>query len=80
MPLTFADESDFESLEQGQRLVLEDARSAVEMGATSVTIAEATAGLAIRATVALSDRQRQILLAGGLLRYVGGYGAGGRTT
>lgn len=79
MPLTFADESDFASLEQGQRLVLEDARSAVETGATSVTIAEAAMGLTIRATVTLSDRQRQILLAGGLLRYVGGYSAGGRT-
>lgn len=80
MPLTFADEADYESLEQGQRLVLDDARSAVELGATSVTVEETTADLTIRATVELSDRQRQILLAGGLLRYVGQESAKGRTT
>ncbi len=71
IPLTFADEADYESLEQGQRLVLDDAKSAVELRATSVIVAETTVGLTIRATVELSDRQRQILLAGGLLRYVG---------
>ncbi|MDD9996056.1 MAG: aconitate hydratase, partial [Dehalococcoidia bacterium] len=78
MPLTFADEADYESLEQGQVLVLGDARSAVELGATSVTVAETTADLTIRATVELSDRQRQILLAGGLLRYVGQQSTKGR--
>ncbi len=78
MPLTFADEADYESLEQGQRLVLGDARSAVELGASSVTVAETTADLTIRANVELSDRQRQILLAGGLLRYVGQESAKGR--
>ena len=73
LPLTFIDEADCGTVEQGQRLLLPDARASIEAGATQVTVTGAERP--IRAAVGLSDRQRGIMLAGGLLRYVGTAGA-----
>jgi aconitate hydratase len=71
LPLTFADGADYDAVEPGARLTLTNARSLVGQGAVRITVGTGAQDRPIETTVELSDRQREILLAGGLLRYVG---------
>ena len=75
LPLTFADAADYDAVEKGHSLTLDDAKMRIEAGAESMTLTDVTLERPIEATVELSDRQRKILLAGGLLRHVGRHGA-----
>ena len=71
LPLTFADRADYDAVEQGSGLTLVDARSLVENGAVSLTLGNDSPSRPIETSVELSERQRKILLAGGLLQFVG---------
>jgi aconitate hydratase len=71
LPLTFADGADYDAVEAGSQLVLSGARNLVEEGAVSITLGYGDPARPIETTVTLSERQRKILLAGGLLRFVG---------
>ena len=65
LPLTFADEADYEQVEQGDEWLIQDVRSTVESGGTTL---HAPVPLEAR----LSGREREILLAGGLIAYARG--------
>jgi predicted aconitate hydratase len=63
VPLTFADEADYERVQQGDEWALPGVRAAVESGAAVLD------GGPVPLELPLSVREREILLAGGLLAY-----------
>lgn len=68
LPLTFANEQDYELISQGDEIVIENLRSAVENG-ESIVVVNKTNGKKITCCCDLSERAKKILLAGGLLSY-----------
>ena len=68
IPMTFADESDYDCIECGDELVLEDARNQIKNG-RELVLRNVTKNKDIPVKVALSERQVEIILAGGLLNY-----------
>jgi aconitate hydratase len=66
LPLVFASCDDAAGIRQGDDLELDGLRAAVTEGGT-VTVRNATRGLTIQMRLDVSDRQRRILLAGGVL-------------
>ncbi|MDQ4126991.1 MAG: aconitate hydratase, partial [Actinomycetota bacterium] len=80
LPLLFYEESDYERVSQGDTWRIEGAREAVASGETTLTASsngETEIGLEIR----LSPGEREILLAGGTLKYLraGGPESGNRS-
>jgi aconitate hydratase len=67
LALTFADESDYDRLEQGARLEIAGVRDAIASGGDELT-ARPDGGSPIRLQLDLLPREREIVLAGGLLR------------
>ncbi|MDA3901715.1 MAG: aconitate hydratase [Spirochaetes bacterium] len=67
VPLVFKSEADYETVKQGDDFVIDDIRDAVDNGAETVTAK--CADKKIELSMILSKRQRDILLAGGLLNY-----------
>ena len=67
LPLTLADAADYDALEQGCTLSLENIHSGMESG----TLTGAAGEKKITLRCDLTARQRSILMAGGLLRYIG---------
>ena len=67
LPLTFADPSDHDRIGIGDVLVLEGIHDGMEKGA--FTVKNTTRGNEINVVCELSERQRDILLCGGLLAY-----------
>ncbi len=67
VPLTFAHPEDYDALEQGHKLVISDMRSSIDAGA--YTLADEDTGKTYRLTGVFTQRQKDILLAGGLLNY-----------
>ncbi|MGA9098125.1 MAG: aconitate hydratase [Methanotrichaceae archaeon] len=67
VPLYFADESDYDSFEQGEKIIISGIRTALESGCSEVKAK--INGKEIKLKTHLSGRQRDILLAGGLLPY-----------
>jgi aconitate hydratase len=67
LPLTFRTPEDYERLNQGNRLVLENLHAALESG--EVVLKNETTGESILLDAHLTERNREILLAGGLLDY-----------
>ena len=68
IPLTFVNEADYDRIDQGDELELKGIRAAIE-DAASVQLTNKTKGETYDLTYDLSDRQREMLLAGGLLNY-----------
>jgi len=68
LPMTFADEADYDRIRDGDVLVLENAREQIKAG-DELTLVNKTADTTIKVKIALSDRQKDIMLAGGLLNY-----------
>lgn len=68
LPLTFVEESDYNSIENGDKLVLDDIVSQIQNN-SEIIILNVTQGGKIRVRTDLSERQKDILLAGGLLNY-----------
>lgn len=68
VPLTFKDRSDYDMMARGTRIVIPDARKRLERGDRDIPV-EAD-GRTIMTVLAVSDLQRQHLLAGGTLNYV----------
>ena len=67
LPLTFADPADYEKLNQGDRLTLTDLKDGMKTG--KILLKNETIGQSIPLACSFTDRQREILLAGGLLAY-----------
>jgi aconitate hydratase len=66
VPLEFTDPADYEGIERGDGLTFEGLRSAILAGAP-IAVSNARSGAAFRARCVLTPRERDILLAGGLL-------------
>lgn len=69
LPLTFDDPSDYDLTEQGDEIVLKDLLEGVSTG--RILMRDVTKGKVIRLKADLTERQGEILRAGGLLKYVG---------
>lgn len=68
LPLTFENEADYDAVALGDELELPDIREIIAGGKT-VIVKNRTKGTEIRANLTLSERQKKICLAGGLLLY-----------
>ena len=71
VPLTFANEADYNMVEPEDTLEVQNIRQLVWEGAGTVAIQNVSKGTTIVTQLNLLPRLRQILLAGGLLNYVG---------
>ncbi len=69
LPLTFVNEADYDSIAQGDVLVLADVRKAVAEGKSQLTVVNKTNGAEIPVLCELTGRTKDIMLAGGLLDY-----------
>ncbi|MBQ9994189.1 MAG: aconitate hydratase, partial [Clostridia bacterium] len=67
IPLTFENEADYDAIDQMDELRLPDIRTALETG--KVKVENITKGTSFTAICDISARQRDIILAGGLLNY-----------
>ncbi|MGI6004870.1 MAG: aconitate hydratase [Christensenellales bacterium] len=72
LPLRFKDEDDYEKIGQGAELVIENAREQVEQaaGGGEIIVKNAATGQEIPVLAAISQRQAQMLLAGGLIAQI----------
>lgn len=68
IPFTFANENDYDKISVNDELCLEEIRESIANG-TDVTLKNLTTGESYKLDYQLSERQRDILLAGGLLDY-----------
>lgn len=68
LPLEFIDENDYDEIALGNEITLPDVRSIVK-GGGDIIIENKTTGKTIKAKCELTERMREIILAGGLLNY-----------
>ena len=68
MPFTFADPADYDRIEKGDKLALDGIRETIENGSEAVLKNE-TKGESYKLCYSFSGRQKDIILAGGLLNY-----------
>ena len=68
LPLVFADESVYDKIDQMDELEIADARRQIDEGG-KVVVRNVTKGFDFETEAVLSERQRAIVLAGGLLNY-----------
>ncbi len=68
LPLTFKDPKDYQGIEQDKQVVFRDIRKLLESGATEIPVEIGSSE--VLTLLEISDRQRQHLLAGGILNYV----------
>ena len=70
LPLTFVNEEDYDKIDQDDELVIQDAREQVKNASVShIMIINKTKGISIPVKANLSERQVEIMLAGGLLNH-----------
>ena len=69
LPLTFVNEADYDSISEGDSLLIEGVRAAVESGKTELIVKNKTNGKEIPVLCELTGRTKDIMLAGGLLDY-----------
>ncbi len=68
-PLLFKDEADYEAIEQGDEIEIPDIREKIKTG-ENLTVINKTKGKEFKVIYKLSDREKEILLAGGTLAYM----------
>jgi aconitate hydratase len=69
LPLTFADEGDYDRIEQGDVLRLTGVRQAIQDGDT-IEVENTTQGTELRAAHQLSPRQVDVMLRGGIINWM----------
>ncbi|EIV99118.1 aconitate hydratase [Thermoanaerobacter siderophilus] len=69
LPLTFVDEKDYEDIEVGDVLKIENAVEQVKRGGR-ITVKNQTKGTTFEVDLEVSDRNREVLIAGGMINYV----------
>jgi aconitate hydratase len=67
LPVTFENPEDYDALNQDAQLCIEDITEGMKAGKLNVT--DKTTGKRFAVCCSLTDRQRGILMAGGLLNY-----------
>jgi len=70
VPMIFENPADYDTFAQDDAVAIRDLMQAVTCGATTITVENTTKKTSIVAKLDLSERQRKILAAGGLLRWV----------
>jgi aconitate hydratase len=68
LPLVFANEADYDMIDQGDAIVIENVKEQIMAGDT-LTALNKTKGTSFEVVLNVSDRQKQMLYAGGLLNY-----------
>lgn len=68
LPLTFVNEADYDSISEGDELAIPDVKKLI-MNGSELTVINKTTDKEIPVLCELSDRTRDIILAGGLLNY-----------
>ena len=68
LPLVFANEADYDTIDQGDVIVIENVKEQIEAGNVLAAINK-TKGTSFDVVLNVSDRQKQMLYAGGLLNY-----------
>jgi aconitate hydratase len=71
LPLVFENPGDYESISDGARIRLRNVRAAIEEGKGTLTAEVIDTGRKIACKLSVTDRERQILLAGGLINLAG---------
>ena len=66
-PMTFVDPKDYDAVKQGDDLEIPRLKRALSRGADTIEVRNVTRGQTIPMALSLSGRQREILIAGGLL-------------
>ena len=69
LPLTFVNEADYDSISQGDELSIPDVKKLISEGKEDLVIINKTTGKEIPVKCELSERTKDIILAGGLLNY-----------
>ena len=69
LPLTFANEGDYDDISPMDELTLPHVREAIAQGQEQLTLHNATKGRDYTVCLPLTQRQRGMILAGGLLNY-----------
>jgi aconitate hydratase len=69
LQLTFADDVDYDRIEDGDELAIDNIQQAIEKD--TVEVRNVTKGYTFKTNCNLSPRQKEIVLSGGLLNYVG---------
>ena len=68
MPLTFADPSDYDKLEQGDDLVVTGIMEGLDSG--KIKLIDKTKGIECDLKCSFTERQKDMLKSGGLLKYI----------
>ena len=69
LPLTFADAADYDAVNEGDEIVIADAPAQIAAAAEGGAVTASIAGREVELRLDITPRQRDILLAGGLLNY-----------
>ncbi|MBI3991307.1 MAG: aconitate hydratase, partial [Candidatus Omnitrophica bacterium] len=70
VPLVFANAGDYETIEQGEQLSIAGLKAVLQSDGNNLTVSNLAKGKEITVILELTLRQRQLLLAGGLLNYL----------
>ncbi|MGN0655899.1 MAG: aconitate hydratase, partial [Ruminiclostridium sp.] len=68
LPLTFVNEADYDTIDQGDSLEIPNVKAAIENG-SEIIVKNVTKGTEIKTTLELSERGKGMILAGGLLNF-----------
>lgn len=68
LPMTFVNDSDYDKIDNGDELLIENVKIQLKTG-SELIVENKTKNTNIRVNVSLSERQVEIMLAGGLLNY-----------
>ena len=69
LPLTFADSADYDAVSEGDEIVIAEAPAQIAAAAEGAAVTASIAGREVELRLDITPRQRDILLAGGLLNY-----------
>lgn len=67
LPLVFIDEADYDRFDQSDVLELKDVRRLIESGVEEIPVTNVTKGFTSKLSLRVTERQRQMLLMGGLI-------------
>ncbi|MBN2289581.1 MAG: aconitate hydratase [Candidatus Glassbacteria bacterium] len=72
LPVVFADEADYDKVSQEDELVIEGVLKAVDSADGALTVADKTKGFSFKGICQLTEYEREVIKAGGLLPYTRG--------
>lgn len=70
LPLLFDDSSDYEKITQGEKLFMSDIRTTIGQDAKIMAVKKDRPQKAFNVKIVLSERERNIILAGGIINYL----------